>query len=65
MSLIDLVAHRQALQNAEDEALDMDESMLELHAINGDLADEDELLELARQVVYPPLFCVKARKIAQ
>lgn len=57
MSVIDLTAYRRALKASEQIVLDMSDE--ELDAIDGDLEDELELMELARQMVYPPLYCVK------
>ena len=59
MNIIDLTAHRQAREAAEFEALNMDQTTIELLTLNGDLEDEAELVELARQALYPPLYSVK------
>ena len=60
MSVIDLNQYRQERETAECEALGMDNTTIELLAIDGDLEDGALLLELARRVAYPPLYCVKA-----
>jgi len=60
MSVIDLNQYRQERETAECEALGMDNTTIELLAIDGDLEDETLLMELVRQVAYPPLYCVKA-----
>lgn len=59
MSIIDLTAYRQERKDSLQEALGMDQTTVELLTINGDLEEETDLMELARQVNYPPLYCVK------
>lgn len=59
MKIIDLTAYRQEREDSFQEALGMDQTTVELLTVNGDLEEEAELVELARQVAYPPLYCVK------
>ncbi len=60
MSIIDLSQYRQERESAEREALNMDDSELELYAIDGDLEDDGiDLMETARAGLFPSLYCVK------
>ena len=59
MKVIYLDEWRQWLAVAEREAIEIDTDWLEFMTLKEDDPDEAWWMELARQILFPPLYCVK------